>query len=109
MSPTPAPNPSPLANRPQPKIAPKAPETRQEAAKEAFLDVVLNAKSMGLDLIDDFRASDRFLKYKLAVIVGGSSSPSSRSTSATRASTASPPTTSTPASSSTRCRRSTSS
>ncbi len=69
MSPTPAPN-DPVANRPQPKIAPKAPETRQEAAKEAFLDVVFNAKSMGLELIDDFRASDRFLKYKLAVIAG---------------------------------------
>lgn len=69
MSPTPAPN-GPFATRPQPKIAPKEPESRQDAAKEAFLDVVFNAKSMGLELVDDFRASDKFFKYKVSVILG---------------------------------------
>jgi hypothetical protein len=68
MSPTPTP--PQFATRPQPKIAPKAPETRQDAAKEAFLDVVFNAKSMGMELVDDFRASDRFFKYKVSVLVG---------------------------------------
>ena len=54
--------------QPQPKLAPKSPETRQEAAKEAALDVFYNAKSMAMDMVDDFRASDRFFKYKAGVI-----------------------------------------
>lgn len=59
-----------FVTRPQPKIAPKDPETRQDAAKEAFLGVFYDAKTMALDLVDDFRASDRFFKYKAAVIGG---------------------------------------
>jgi hypothetical protein len=58
----------PTSRRPQPKIAPQGPDTRQAAAKEAFLDVFYNAKSMAGDMVDDFRASDRFFKYKASVI-----------------------------------------
>jgi hypothetical protein len=54
--------------RPQPKLAPREPGTRQEAAKEAFLDVIYNARSMAAELVDDFRASDRFFKYKAGVL-----------------------------------------
>lgn len=70
MSPqTPAPpGPPQLKTQVKVKLAPKEPETRKEAAKEAFLDVVLNAKTMGLELVDDFKASDRFFKYKAGVL-----------------------------------------
>jgi hypothetical protein len=56
------------SRQPQPKLAPQEPGTRQEAAKEAALDVFYNARSMVQDMVDDFRSSDRFFKYKAAVI-----------------------------------------
>jgi hypothetical protein len=58
----------PSSRQPQPKIAPRGPDTRQGAAKEAALDVFYNAKSMAADMVEDFRASDRFFKYKAGVI-----------------------------------------
>lgn len=51
----------------QPKLAP-GPRDRKAAAQEAVLDTVLNAKSIVLELIEDFRASDRFFKYKAGVL-----------------------------------------
>ncbi len=54
----------------QPKLAPKAPEDRKTAAKEVFLDVLYDAKALVLEMVDDFKASDRFFKYKFGVIAG---------------------------------------
>jgi hypothetical protein len=47
-----------------------APRDGKEAAKEVFLDTILNAKTIALEMIDDFRASDRFFKYKAGVVAG---------------------------------------
>ncbi|MGI5863600.1 MAG: hypothetical protein ACOX6T_16305 [Myxococcales bacterium] len=53
----------------QPKVV-GSPRDKKEAAKEAFLDTILNAKSMVLEIVEDFRASDRFFKYKAGVVAG---------------------------------------
>ncbi|HCF59964.1 MAG TPA: hypothetical protein DFS52_18470 [Myxococcales bacterium] len=53
----------------QPKVV-GGPRDKKEAAKEAFLDTVLNAKSLVLEMVEDFRASDRFFKYKASVVAG---------------------------------------
>jgi len=52
----------------QPKLAPKEPSDKKAAAKEVFLDVLYDAKSLVLEMVDDFKASDRFFKYKAGVI-----------------------------------------
>ena len=63
-----SPTPAPVERRQaQVKIAP-APLSRQEAAKEAFLDLVLNARSIALEMLGDFKASDRYFKYRAAVV-----------------------------------------
>jgi hypothetical protein len=54
--------------KPKPKLVASDPKDKTEAAKEAFLDTVLNAKSLALEMLEDFRASDRFFKYKAAVL-----------------------------------------
>jgi hypothetical protein len=51
----------------QVRIAP-GPRPRKEALKEAMLDGILNARSIALEMLADFRASDRFFKYKAAVV-----------------------------------------
>jgi len=54
--------------QPQPKLAPREPTTRKEAAKEALLDAVFEVKAVGKELVDGFRASDRFFKYRLSIV-----------------------------------------
>ncbi len=61
-----SPTPAPVVRQAQVKIAP-APLSRREAAKEVFLDLVLNARSIALEMLGDFKASDRFFKYRAAV------------------------------------------
>lgn len=51
----------------QVKIAP-GPRPRKEAIQEALLDGVLNAKAIALEMVADFKASDRYFKYKAAVV-----------------------------------------
>ncbi len=52
----------------QVKIAP-GPRPRNEAIQEALLDALLNARAIALELVADFKASDRYFKYKAAIVV----------------------------------------
>ncbi|MBL8917265.1 MAG: hypothetical protein JNJ54_00260 [Myxococcaceae bacterium] len=58
------------AQRDQP-LAPEAPKKLDKAAlKEGAVDTLLNSVSILSEIAEDFRTSDRFFKYKAAVLVG---------------------------------------